>query len=112
MTPGDRTSQKLGVGYCELVFGDDWKVCVSPKGRRELCRRIEQEELVVYEPKDQWANQDEPPGGIRHSQIQYQLLTAKLAIGSSYDSADEAPDGVNEALEHIQNAMTILGDQR
>lgn len=47
---------------------------------------------------------------LRPSQIQYQLLTAHLAIGDSYDSAEDAPDGVNEALEHIQTAMNLLGD--
>lgn len=47
---------------------------------------------------------------VRPSQIQYQLLTAQLAIGNEYDSAEDAPDGVNEAIEHIQTAMGLLSN--
>lgn len=47
---------------------------------------------------------------VRPSQIQYQLLNAKLAIGNSFDSAEDAPDGVNEALAHITTAMNLLSD--
>lgn len=47
---------------------------------------------------------------VRPSQIQYQLLTAKLSIGEAYDSAEDAPDAVNEALAHIQTAANLLSD--
>lgn len=47
---------------------------------------------------------------LRPTQIQYQLLTATLAIGDAYPSAEAAPDGVTEALAHIQTAMNLLGE--
>jgi len=47
---------------------------------------------------------------VRPDQIQYQLLTAQLAIGQAYDGPEEAPEGVNEALDHITTAMNLLGD--
>lgn len=104
------SESKPGAGVCQLLFGDDWRKCVSPHGRKRLHERVESGELVAYEPAAEWMDQDNPPHGLRQSQIQYQLLTAQLAIGGSYDSADDAPEGVNDALEHIQNAMTQLGE--
>lgn len=47
---------------------------------------------------------------VRPSQIQYQLLTAQLAIGSEWEGPEDAPDGVNEALEHIQTAMSLVSN--
>ena len=47
---------------------------------------------------------------VRPSQVQYQLLTAGLAIGNEFDGPEDAPDGVNEALEHIHTAMNLLSD--
>lgn len=101
-----------GEAICELVFGDDWSKCVSPRGRRRLADRVGDGELIAYEIEPRWLQQDDPPKGIGTNQVQYQLLTAQLAIGSAYDSAEEAPDGVNDALHHIQNAMTQVGELR
>jgi hypothetical protein len=56
---------------------------------------------------------DEPQitrADVRPSQVQYQLLTAMLSIGDSYDSATEAPDGVNEALGHMKVATKLLNN--
>lgn len=47
-------------------------------------------------------------GELRHPQIQYQLLNAQLCIGKSYDSAEDAPDMVNEALGHIQTSQNLV----
>lgn len=49
---------------------------------------------------------------LRPSQIQYQLLTAKLAISDAFDSTDDAPEGVNDALARITTAMNLLSDEQ
>lgn len=47
---------------------------------------------------------------VRPSQVQYQLMTAQLALGSEWDSAEEAPDGVNQAIGHIKTAAELISN--
>lgn len=47
---------------------------------------------------------------VRPAQIQYQLLMAQMGIGTSFASADDAPEGVLRAMEHIDVAMNLLED--
>lgn len=47
---------------------------------------------------------------VRPSQIQYQLLTARLAIANPFDSTDDAPDDVVEGLKHIRTAMNLVAE--
>lgn len=62
----------------------------------------------MTEPEIQTDEKTTRPEGLEEMQIQYQLLTARLSIGDSYESADEAPEGVNDALRHIAIASKLV----
>jgi hypothetical protein len=47
---------------------------------------------------------------VRPAQIQYQLLTAQLAIGDEWEGPEDAPEGVVEGLEHIQTAANLFNE--
>lgn len=47
---------------------------------------------------------------VRTPQIQYQLLTAALSAQDPFDSEEDAPTGVTDAIKHIQTAMNLLGE--
>lgn len=101
---------RRGERLAETVFGEEWKKCTNPLGRQKLRERVEDGELIVYGPVEQWAEQDTPPAGIKTHQIQYQLLAAQLSAASPFESGADAPDDVVEAVGHINAAMTLVGD--